>query len=511
MVANVSPSQDAAHPGSSPQPDTGASAAGAAVAGASREVGLLTRLFYGFGSVSFGVKDNGLSYFLLLFYNQVMGLPAQLAGLTAFVALLFDACVDPFIGQASDRLRSPWGRRHPFMYAAALPFALAYMAVWNPPHWRAWALFGYMLGAVVLVRALASVFEVPSSALAAEFSTGYAQRSVLLSYRVSFAWIGGLAINLLAVGVLLKPDATHKVGQLNPAGYAHYGMVAAAIIFSAILISAAGTHRHIPHLMPPPPRRKLSLRETLGEMRETLSNANLGFLLAASLASSMAAGMSASLNFYFNTFYWGFSAAQIAILTAGVFLSPLTALIVVPQLASRFGKRAVTRTTMVLFVIVGLSPVLLRQAGLMPANHSPALLTVLFCTSIVGVALGMISATMNVSMIADLVEASQLKTGRRSEGLFFAANTFVAKATSGFGVFAASTVIALIDLKPGTDPAKVSPEVMRHLAFVYAPTLVGLYALAFLLLSGYRITRASHHETLQRLAAEAAAAGEPAG
>jgi Na+/melibiose symporter-like transporter len=488
------------------------SKAASAATHARGEVDLPTRLFYGFGSVSFGVKDNGFSYFLLLFYNQVMGVPAQLVGLAALVALLFDACIDPLIGQLSDNFRSPWGRRHPFMYAAAIPFALAYLMLWNPPQWAHANLFLYLVVTAVVIRAFASVFEVPSSALAAEFSTGYGPRSVLLSYRLFFAWVGGLTVNLIAYAVLLKPDATHRVGQLNPAGYAHYGMMAAVIMFSAILISAAGTHKRIPYLMPPPPKRKLTPIQIAGEMKETLSNSSFVFLLISSICSAMAAGMSSSLNFYFNTFYWEFSATQISILTAGVYLSAVMALAATPFLARRFAKRTVTRIMMVSAVTVGLIPIALRYFGLMPPNHSPQLLAFIFCTAVIGTALGIISATMGGSMIADVVEASQLKTGRRSEGLFFAASAFVSKATSGFGIFAASTIVAAIALKPGTDPAHVPPEVMRHLASIYAPTLIGLYAVAFTLLSGYRITRASHAETLEQLAAEAEAAGtlEPA-
>jgi Na+/melibiose symporter-like transporter len=352
------------------------------------------------------------------------------------------------------------------------------------------------------------VFEVPSSALAAEFSTGYAQRSELLSYRLFFAWVGGLTVNYLAYAVLLTPDATHRVGQLNPAGYARYGMVAAAIMFTAILVSAAGTHRQIPRLMQPPPKRKLTLAQTLTEIRETLANRSFLFLLASTIASAMAAGLSSSLNFYFNTFYWEFTAKQISYLTLGVYLSAVIALGAVRLLANRFGKRAVTRTMMVLASATGLTPILLRQLGLMPPNHSPALLAVIFCTSVIGVALGIVSSTMGASMIADVVEVAQLKTRRRNEGLFFAASAFVQKATSGFGILAASTVVAVIALKPGTDPALVPPGVMRHLALIYLPVQVSLYALAFALLSGYRITRASHQETLQRLAAEAEAAGQ---
>ena len=454
------------------------------------------------------MKDNGFSYFLVFFYNQVMGVPAQAIALAAFIALLFDACIDPLIGQISDNLRTPWGRRHPFMYAAAAPFALAYLALWNPPHWSGSALFFYAIATAIVIRALSSLFEVPSSALAAEFSTGYEQRSVLLSYRFFFGWVGGLTVNFLAYAVFLTPDATHRVGQLNPSGYAHYGMVAAAIMFCAILISAIGTHRHIPHLMPPPPRRHLTPLRALGEMKETLTNRSFAFLLASSIASAMAAGMGAALNAYFNTFFWEFTSRQISYLTAGVYISAAAALIAVPRLARRYSKRTVTRLMMVLSVTVGLTPVLLRMAGVMPPNHSPQLLAIIFCTSVIGVSLGIVSATAGSSMIADVVEASQLKTGRRSEGLFFAASAFIAKATSGFGIMVASTIVAVVHLTPGTDPSKVPPEVMRHFALIYAPTSITLYAIAFVLLSGYRITRSSHQETLQQLAAEAEAAGE---
>jgi Na+/melibiose symporter-like transporter len=369
-------------------------------------------------------------------------------------------------------------------------------------------MFGYLLVTAIVIRTLSSLFEVPSSALSAEFSTGYEQRSVLLSYRFFFGWVGGLTVNYLAYAVFLQPDATHKVGQLNATGYAHYGMAAAAIIFVFILISAIGTHRHIPNLMPPPPRRGLTPVRAIGEMRQSIANRSFLFLLASSVAGAMAGGMAASLNIYFNTYFWQFTSTQISYLTLGVYLSAVFALILVPILSRRFAKRTITRLMMVLSVTTGLTPLVLRLAGVMPPNHSALLLEIIFCTSVAGVTFGIISSTTGASMIADVVEASQLKTGRRSEGLFFAASAFVAKATSGFGILTASTIVAAVHLTPGADPAKVPPEIMRHFALIYVPTVVALYATAFTLLSGYRITRASHAETLQQLAAEAAAAGQ---
>jgi Na+/melibiose symporter-like transporter len=149
---------------------------------------------------------------------------------------------------------------------------------------------------------------------------------------------------------------------------------------------------------------------------------------------------------------------------------------------------------------VGLAPLFLRLAGVMPPNSSPLVLWIILATSIVGVTFTIGAQTMGASMIADVVEAAELTTGRRSEGLFFAASAFVAKAVSGFGVLAAAAIIQAIHLGAGVSPAAVPPAVMRNLVLIYAPTVALLYTVALTLLLGYRITRQSHAETLRALA-----------
>ena len=467
-----------------------------------------TKLFYGFGSVAFGVKDNGFSYLLLLFYNQVVGLSAPLVGLAIMIAMIFDAFLDPIVGQVSDNWRSRWGRRHPFMYAAAAPVAISYLLLWNPPHWSKGHLFFYLTGVAIVIRTFITFYEVPSSALAAELSQGYDERTALLSYRYFFAWVGGLALYLVTFTFLLIPDARHAVGQTNPTGYARYGMLAAGIMFAAILVSAAGTHRHIPSFRVPP-KRHMTLPMMAREMIETWSNRSFLFLTLSGLATSMAAGLGASMNIYFNTYFWEFSSHQIAILVVGVFASAIIALLSAAQFSRRFGKRASAMSLLLLSVIISMSPLLLRLAGLLPPNHSSALFIIIFFQSIVSTALYIAATTLISAMIADVVEDGELKTGRRAEGLFFSASSLVAKAVSGVGIFAASMILSLIHFPAGATPGHVSPEIIRNLALVYAPTIVALYAAALTLMTGYKITRASHAETLRLLAAEAELAARP--
>jgi len=91
-----------------------------------------TKLLYGLGSVAFGAKGQLLGL-LLLFYNQLMGMPAALVSLALAISLTIDALWDPMVGQVSDNLRTPWGRRHPLMYASAIPLAISWLLLWHPP------------------------------------------------------------------------------------------------------------------------------------------------------------------------------------------------------------------------------------------------------------------------------------------------------------------------------------------------------------------------------------------
>ncbi len=469
-------------------------------------VSLTTKLFYGFGSVAYGIKDNGFQTFVLLFYNQLVGLPADWVGEAIFIALIIDAFMDPIIGQVSDHWRSRWGRRHPFMYAAAVPVALSYVAVWNPPHLSHGLVFVYLLVIAVVVRAFITVYEIPSSALSAELTADYDERTSILGYRYMFGWGGGLGMTFLAYAVFLRPTARYPVGQLNPEGYAHYGLVAAAVMCAAILISAAGTHNRIPWLRQPPAQAPKSLIGLGREMLSTLSHRSFLIMVAVGFFTSAGQGLNFALSLYFGTYLWELTSGQILLLISLGFVGAVAAAILAPTVSRRFGKKPTAILFLALGIASGVIPLLLRMAGLFPANHTPALLPTLMAFTAVASALGISGAILISSMIADVVEDSELKTGRRSEGLFFAANSFVQKAVTGMGLMLSGLILALVRFPANAQPGHVSQDVLRYLALTYVPAYAGLYAIALCFLAAYRIDRASHQATLRTLAQSAAAA-----
>jgi GPH family glycoside/pentoside/hexuronide:cation symporter len=460
-----------------------------------------TKLFYGFGSVAYGVKDNGFAFLLLLYYNQVLGLPEAWVGLALMIALFSD----PLVGYVSDNLHSRWGRRHPFMYLSALPVAASYFLLWRPPaHLSPEALFVYLVVVAILVRTLITFYEIPSSSLVAELTGHYDQRTSLLGYRFFFGWCGGLTMAALAYGVFLQPDAEYPVGVLNPAGYRRYGLAASAIMATAILVSALGTHRHIPHLKQPPPRRPFGIARTARELRATLANRAFLALFCAGIFFALATGLTAALGIYFNTYFWELTSSQISALVLANFLSAAVAFALAPVLSRRFGKKRAAILVALGAILLGPAPITLRLAGAFPPNGSPALLPTLALVNTSVVALFITASILVASMLADVVEDSELTTGRRSEGLLFAASSFVQKCVSGIGIFTSTLLLRAIAFPRGAQPGEVDPEVVRALGLAYAPLLVLLFLVALGFLAAYPITRAAHEANLERLAARTA-------
>ena len=462
--------------------------------------GILTRLAYGLGGVADGVKNNGFDYFLLFYYSQILGVSPGLVSIALLIALVFDAISDPVVGYWSDNLRHKMGRRHPFMYLALLPAALTYYFAWNPPGGLSGdALFPWLLAFVLLGRLSFTMFEVPHNALAAELTSDYDERTSLMSFRHFFAWVGGLSIQVLLLFFLLKPSEANPSGYFNLAGWHTYGLVAAIVIFLAILSSATGTHRHIPHLRPPPPKRNITLGKVFSEIFETLSNPSFRALFLATLFGLLATGISATLNQYINGYFWGFTTTQTAGLTIGVYISAVLALIIAPLAGKTLGKKRGAIIIGILAFTIAPAPVFARLLGLMPPNGTEALYYTVLVITVADLALIIAYQMLAASMVADIVEDSELKTGRRSEGIFFAGISFIRKLAQGGGVFFASLILTAATIVPGTPPDQVSDTALRSLGWGYALTLIIVWTLMIVCVSFYRISRADHERNLREL------------
>jgi Na+/melibiose symporter-like transporter len=465
------------------------------------KLGLFTRIAYGVGGAAGGIKNNGFDYVLLLFYSQILGLPGLWVAAAIWIALIVDAVSDPIVGYWSDNLRSKMGRRHPFLYAAAIPATLAYFFVWNPPSGlEGQPLFAWLLTLTIIVRVGYTLFEVPSLSLSAELSQDYDVRTSLMSFRYFFAWVGGLTLQVMLFAVFLEPSEGDAQGFFHIPGWNIYGLVGAACMFVAILITALGTHHRIPHLKSPPPERQLTLGKIFGEIWETLSNPSFRALFVATLFGLLATGISATLNQYINGFFWNFTGDQIAVLTFAVYISAIMALVLAPLAGRTLGKKRAAIIIGLMAFTLAPAPVFARLLGLLPENGTPELFYIILVVTVFDIALIIAYQMLAAAMVTDIVEESELKTGRRSEGTFFAGITFIRKLSQGIGVMTASLILAFAAIAPGIRPEDASAESVARLGFGYAATLLTVWMLMLLSITFYRISREDHARNLAALA-----------
>ena len=462
--------------------------------------GLFTRLSFGIGGAAEGIKNNGFEYVLLFFYSNILGVDAGLVALALLIALVVDAVSDPVVGYWSDNMRTKFGRRHPFMYASLLPVAITYYFTWNPPVGVTGNdLFVWLVACTILVRISFTFFDVPSTALAAELTQDYDGRTSLMSIRTFLGWVGGLSIQILLWGFLIADSAEFPDGEFNIAGWNTYGAIAACCIFIAVLLCAAGTHGHIPNLKPPPAARKLTMGTIFKEIFETISNPSFRALFLATLCGLIASGISATLNQYVNTIFWDFTGEQIAALTGAVYISAIFALIIAPLVGKKFGKKRGAITIGALAFTIAPLPVILRLMGLLPPNGDPQLFNIIITITVFDLALIIATQMLMASMVADIVEDSEMQTGRRSEGIFFAGISFIRKLSQGAGVMTASAVLMVAGFSEGGGKAGATDESIRALGWGYAISLLTAWTLMLICVSFYRISRESHADNLEKL------------
>ena len=458
-----------------------------------------TKLLYAVGSTASAIKLRSLGTFLMIFYNQVVGLAPQTVTLVLMIALTFDAIVDPLVGQISDNFKSKLGRRHPFMYAAAIPFSVAFFLLWNPPQgWSEQALFFYLLACLLTLRFFDTFFELPHSALAPELAKDYNDRTSLISLRMLFGVIGGLGMTVLAYKFFLRENADGSGGVLARDGYFAYSLTAAVIIFVTILVSTRGTQSQIPYLRAAP-TRKITFKAMAREVAQTLNNRAFVIASLTGMFIAIASGARNGLEIYFGLYFWELTQGQLAAITTISVAGAALGVILAPRVAKRLGKKYGAITMYTSALVVGVSPVIFRLLGMMPANGTPELFAILMVETFLNTALAGGTGVLLVSMVADVVEDAEVKTGRRSEGLLMSADNLFKKIVSGVGVFISGTILAFINFPENAKRGQVDPEIIHSMGLIYLPVVCVLFGLGIVSLSFFNIDKAKHEDNLRKL------------
>lgn len=467
-----------------------------------RQLSSFEKWSYAVGNVPFAVADAAFINFVVFYYTQVQGLSGSLTGLAMFVSLTWDALSDPVVGSWSDTLRTRWGRRHPLLLAGGIPTSLLVLALFYPPGGLGQlGVFAWLLGVSILLRTFLTIYFIPYSAMGAELSTDYDERTVIAKARVLLAWLAGMALPAIGFALIFQMEGEMD-GRLVAENYIHYGIMSAALALVTTVFCVWGTRSVIPRLPPGSVRTEpFSLLRPILDLRLAFSNRRFLLGTGAGLTFGVAIGVYTTMSLYLGTYFWELSSDQLAGLVVPTFLATLLAFMVLARIGQRMDKPKMLAAASIALAVNVLFVLGARLLDVLPPNGHPFIYIWVLASTLLAVFAAVTLHTISASLTADMLDEQELATGLRQEGVFFAAGTFVLKSTTGLGALLAGIVIDVAGLTPGLAPGEVEAGVLTELGWFTIALTGGMALVAAFFYRAIRMDREDLAEIRRQLAA----------
>lgn len=475
-------------------------------------VTLSLKLRYAMGGAAEGAIGYAFNGFNFLIYTVVFGLPGTLAGGAVFLSIMLDAVSDPLIGYVSDRWRSKWGRRHPFIYFASIPLGAAIFCIYQPPDvllantenmWSLlgyqatpaqWALAAWLFVFASLLKFFLTCYHLPHLALGSELSNKYLERTQIFRYNTLFSFSGGAVLSWCFYNLVVGDK---QVAEIDTSWFA--GLLA---IFGAIVVflTAHLTRHRVPHLpQPPSDQAPFSFMVFLKDASVVFQNRNYMMLFYGLFFLSPMIGVRETLGANISLYYWELPTAYIALFPIVAFASYIPAMMSVAYLNQRFEKGGTMRAVVVAAALAASLPITFRSFDLLPENGSAWIFPIV-CVSVFFYygCLAILNTTV-YSAIGDVVDEQELKTGLRQEGIFYAVRTFFAKVANGLGHLLAGIAVDVIGFPTRAVVGEVPPQVIFELG-VFEGILAVLPVIGAVYFYGkYQIDKKRHQQILDEL------------
>ncbi|MGY4521170.1 glycoside/pentoside/hexuronide:cation symporter, GPH family [Thermostichus sp. MS-CIW-30] len=444
-----------------------------------QRLSLWTKLAYGVGDLGTGMTANILIFFLLPFLTNTVGMSAGLAGSIYAITRFWDAINDPIIGILSDRTRTRWGRRRPWLLFAALPFGLTFLAQWWIPFpGRIGPLFAYYLLVSLLFNTFYSAANIPYASLTAELTQDYDERTQLNQFRFAFS-VGGSMVAVVTFPLLVNLLPDRAAGHLL-AG-ACFGVISAV----PLLICFWGVRERYPSQRDPMP--------LVQQLRVAFSNRPYLFVSGLYLCSWLAFQFTATIIPYFIVFWMGLPEVWISLVVLAVQGIAVLTLFGWTQLSTHLDKRTM--------YLIGAGFWLISQAGLFflqPGQQG----IMIGLALLAGIGVSATAYLGPWSMLPDVIDLDELQTGERREGIFYAFMVFLQKVGLALGLFFVGQALDWAGFVPSVagEALPIQPESALLAIRVAIGPLPGVALIGGILLVWfYPITRQRHQQILMEL------------
>ena len=464
---------------------------------------------YATGEGSNSITMNGVNNFAMLFYTQIMGMSPELVGMALFLATFWDAISDPLMGTITDRTRSRFGRRHPYMLIGGAVLCLAFVALWFIPEsfQGEKVLFGYLLCLNILVKTAFTVFVVPYTALGFEMCKAYDDRARLQGIRYGF----NMFMNILFGGfawMLFFPDVTAADGSVidgtKVEGHFHtMGLTLGAVSLLLILFCVYSTYKYAEKGAAPESDAADGdglvghAKAFIHDLKDVYSDKLVWFVFAFFGLAQFSMMVVSQVQMFTYIEYMEFTAAEKTFVHTGGMFGFAIGSLGLGSMVRRWDKKLTGIIAMAISSAGGLGLFAVFTGGLLDPQASigsfPLAVVVFAGLQMMWWGGCGIIVPLATAMISDLSEVKKWQTGEVTEGRYAAGFSFFLKLASSLGLLVTGFILKSVGYVSGAEAQ--SAEAIDNLAvttFLAGPILM---ALAFVIIRFYPLT----HEKVSQL------------
>lgn len=467
-------------------------------------LGPAIKLGYGIGCIAYSLPYQVLASVFLFFATVILGIPPLWAGVIIAISAVWDAVSDPLMGAISDYTVNPrLGRRHPYLLAGGILVAVLTWGMWSIDAGASVTVKTLLLfGCVLLLKTALTAYVAPYNALGGELSTDYDERSSIQSYRALF-YLSGMILALVGSNMwFFRSTPEYPKGQLNPAAYPAMGLTFALIALAAALVTLVSTRHFIPSLAKRTPFEssgKIGPKSFHRDLKNASTNRDFVALAAMIFVIEVGFQIGIAMGFHVNTYTYELPGPIIGLLGLIVLGSSIISQPFWVWFSGRYDKK----NALWLGLVLGLSgfiggPFTHIFWGFFPLDVATLPYSLGVFMILAGLGNG---AFMSIpyAMVADAVDANELETGTRDEGLYFGLYTFAYKLGTSISLVGSGIVLHLIGFSAKSPE---QGEATRYwLAMTPAWLLILTVPLVAFTLRRYSIDRDRQHE-IRRLIEE---------
>ncbi len=446
------------------------------MAASTEKLSLRTKIMYGVGDGGINLADTVVGLLFAIFLTDVVGLRPGLAAVALFIGRTSDYINDPIIGYLSDRTRSRWGRRRPFILFGMLPFLLVYMLMWwKPPFDSQIALAIYYSVAFVLYDTAATILYMPYFAMTPELTSDYDERTKLTTFRMVFSIIGAMIAYVVPLAIIgtMGPEAASKVMAVG-AGVAVLSILPMIMVF-------LGTRERVEYQE----QKQSSIKESL---KAAVKNKPFLFAIGIFLLTWTAIDVLQTVLLYYLKYRMNL-AANGDLIFGLLFVAALVSLPFWQWASSHWDKQRAYIGGMIFLAVV------MVRLGFL--NPSWGLLGVGALAALAGIGLGAVQL-LTWAMIPDAIEWDELQTGQRHEGMFYSLVTTFRKVGVSISI---PLVMLMLEWTGYVANAKTQPHAtILGLQLLIGPIPAVCLVAGIVLASFYPLNRARHAELRAKLA-----------